>query len=57
MGGLGVSVGIRGMHDIVYSCGNVCRANGRGSELYGSVSSGRVGSIPGAVVVHVLYRW
>ena len=57
VGGLGVSMCIRSMHDIVYYCSNVCRANSRNSKLYGGVSGGGVGSIPGAVVVHMLYGW
>ena len=52
-----VGVVVSCVHDVMYSGSEVGSGYGRGSELSGSVSSGKVGSIPGAVVVHVLYRW
>ena len=57
MGGLRVSIGVRGVHDIVYYCSNVCSANSRNSDLYGGVRGGGVGAIPRAVMIRVLYGW
>ena len=44
-----------GVHDVVHSSGDMWNGDGRCLELYGCVSSGGVGTVPGAMVVKMLY--
>ena len=46
-----------GMHDVVYSGGDMWNRNGRCLELYGCESGGGVGTIPGAMVIKALNGW
>ena len=46
MGGLRIGISICGVHDVVYSGGNMSYGDGWGYELYGCVGGGRVGSVP-----------
>ena len=52
---IGIAVG--GVHDVVYPCGDVWDGYGGSGELYGCVRGGRVGTVPGSVVIMVLDRW
>ena len=56
MSGMRIKASVCGVHDVVYSGGNVWNRNGRCLELYGSVSCGGVGAVPGSMVVKVLNR-
>ena len=53
MSGMRIKASVCGVHDVVYSGGNVWNRNGRCLELYGSVSCG---AVPGSMVVKVLNR-
>ena len=55
MRGVRISATVCGVHDVVYSGGDVWYRNGRCFELYCSVSCGGVGAVPGAMVVEMLY--
>ena len=54
---VGVGVVVGGVHDIMYSCGDVWYGYGRSRELNGCVRSGRVGAVPQSVVIMVLNGW
>ena len=54
MSGLRIRAGVCGVHDVVYSGGNVWNRDGRGLKLYGCVSGSGVRTIPGAMVIKVL---
>ena len=55
MCGVWINVAVCGVHDVVYSGGEVWNRDGRCFELYGSVSCSGMGAVPGAMVVKVLY--
>ena len=52
-----VGIVVGGVHDVMYPRGNVWDGYGEGRELYGSVRGGRVGTVPGSVVIMVLDGW
>ena len=54
MSSLRIRAGVCGVHDVVYSGSNVGNGDGRGLKLYGCVSSGRVRTVPAAMVIKVL---
>ena len=55
MCGVWICVVIRGMHDVMYSGGKVWDGDGRCLELNGSVSGCRMGTVPGAMMIKMLY--
>ena len=54
--GLAVRAGVCGVHDVMYSGGDVGNRDGWSFKLYGCVSGGGVRSIPRSMVIEVLYR-
>ena len=52
-----VGIVVGGVHDVMYPRGNVWDGYGGSGELHGCVRGGRVGTVPGSVVIMVLDGW